>query len=101
MAHKLDTSPLLIIPDRAHKKRRRRAAAVAALMEIAFNMDELEELTIDLGIDWEDIKGETKKEKIRNMVGYYYRLNLLDVFIGNLKAERPDYKWPLEAQDED
>ena len=63
-------------------------------MDEAFDMDELRDLAFELQIDFENMEGETKKQKIRSIVGHYYRMNLLEVFIGNLEAERPDHDWP-------
>lgn len=60
----------------------------------AFNESELRELTMGLGVDYEDVEGGNKKETVQNIVAYYRRQRLLAIFVDQLRVERPNYDWP-------
>jgi hypothetical protein len=65
-------------------------------MEHAYNLDELSGLCFAFQIDFESIPGETKQEKIRALVGHFYRRRPLQVFIEFLEGDRPNEVWRIE-----
>ncbi len=63
-------------------------------MNDCLNMDEVRDLCYDLQVDFENLLGERKIDKIKALVGLFYRQNLLDVLINWLHGIRPDVGWP-------
>lgn len=58
-----------------------------------FNDAELKKLTEDLAIDYEDLQGSTKSEKIQSLVAYLKRRGQIDELIVKLTQERPNFNW--------
>lgn len=68
---------------------------VVELVKSSFDRTELIELCADFGIDYEDLTGENRVEKIRKLVTYFQRRNKLNMFIEWCQGLRPKVKWPL------
>jgi hypothetical protein len=75
-------------------QRKNRANQTAKLMNECLDMNEVRDLCLDLQVDFENILGERKIDKIKALVGLFYRQNLLDVLINWLHGIRPDVDWP-------
>lgn len=75
-------------------EQRQRARKTALLMREAFSEAELRDLCMDFGMDYEDVDGATRMEKINGLVDRFYRHNTLDVFINWLSGQRPHVAWP-------
>jgi hypothetical protein len=76
------------------KQRQNRASMVVKLMADCLDMNEVRDLCFDLQVDFENLLGERKIDKIKALVGLFYRQNLLDVLINWLTGIRPDVDWP-------
>jgi hypothetical protein len=76
------------------KQRENRASRVVKLMNDCLDMNEVRDLCYDLQVDFENLLGERKIDKIKALVGLFYRQNLLDVLINWLHGIRPDVDWP-------
>ena len=63
-------------------------------MNDCLDMNEVRDLCYDLQVDFENLLGERKIDKIKAIVGLFYRQNLLDVLINWLHGIRPDVDWP-------
>ncbi|KAA3664183.1 MAG: hypothetical protein DWQ04_07040 [Chloroflexi bacterium] len=70
------------------------AETIARRMDDYFNLKELRELCWNFDLEYDDIEGKTRAEKIRSFVMYFYRRNTLDVLIEWLISERPHVEWP-------
>ncbi len=62
-------------------------------IEKYFNMDELKDLTFDLGINYENIPGETISAKSRELINYCQRHNLLRELIEKCAELRSQVDW--------
>lgn len=60
----------------------------------SFNLDELKLLCTELGIDFEDLPGQTKNGKIRSLLLYCQRHQQGDDLLTYCKKERPITTWP-------
>jgi hypothetical protein len=65
------------------------ARALRLAIAKAFDLTELKLLVWDLNTDWDDIKGETKAEKIVECIKYLKRRNRLIDLVELVKKERP------------
>lgn len=73
------------------------AAAMAHLRQLLsdhFSVPELRALIFDLGIDHEEIAGDTKSEKIISLVSYAKRDNKLASLVRLCQKRRPFANWP-------
>ncbi len=66
---------------------------IVAKIERHFNIDELQELCLLLGIDFQNLAGETKKAKARELAALYERRNNLPALMKALKDFRPKVNW--------
>lgn len=64
------------------------------LLENSFNEDELSTLCFDLGVEFENIGGETKIDKSREIVTMFERKQRLDDLIEACRRLRPTVDWP-------
>jgi hypothetical protein len=64
-------------------------AKLRQVLETKFSSDELETLCSDLNIDYENIKGNSHKDKVRELVTYMQRRDNLDQLVLAVKRERP------------
>lgn len=71
-----------------------KARRAAYLVDEHFNENELRVLCLDFHIEYENVEGETKREKALELAMHFYRRNTLDVFINWLKGQRPNVEWP-------
>jgi nucleoside phosphorylase len=65
------------------------ARALRISISSAFNMSELKVLVSDLNGDWEEIPGQTKSEKVVEVISYFKRRGQLVKLIELVKHERP------------
>jgi tetratricopeptide (TPR) repeat protein len=63
-------------------------------MDQHFNLDEIQLLCFDLGIDYEHLAGETKPKKIHELILMVVRNGLLPDLLELLVEERPNVPWP-------
>ena len=59
----------------------------------SYNLEELKNLCMDLGVDFENLNGEGKSGKIRELIGYFNRRGQLSKLIEKCRMDRPDYPW--------
>jgi nucleoside phosphorylase len=67
--------------------------ALLQLLTTHFNVSELHDLCFDLGIDFEDLGGQTKSDKARELIAYARRYNRLDELISQAHSQRPQADW--------
>lgn len=60
----------------------------------SFNLNELNALSFFLGIDWEELKGDTKSTKAISLILYIARNGRLHELVERLRQERPEGNWP-------
>lgn len=58
-----------------------------------FNEDELRTLCFDLGVDYDNVGGETKESKVRELIAYQYRRGQLRRLINTCAQYRADVRW--------
>jgi hypothetical protein len=64
--------------------------ALREILSDRFNLDELRTLCFDLHIEFENLGGETKRAKAREIVAYCERAGRLDVLVAAVRKLRPD-----------
>ena len=67
-------------------------------MSQAFNLDDLRTLCFDLGIEYEDLAGETKQAKIISLIEYTQRHNRLPHLLETLAKVRPATNWQMPTK---
>ena len=72
---------------------RQEMARLRRLIGQHFNEDELRELALDLGLDYEDVAGAGKKAKVQELVLYFERRQLLDELVEVARERRPLVAW--------
>lgn len=75
------------------KARKRTAADVPALRDrIAehYSLKEIDDLAFRLHVEPDELEGETRPDRARNLVGYMKRAGRLDELVGQCRADRPD-----------
>lgn len=60
-----------------------------------FNLDELQMLCFDLNIAYDDLQGKSKPEKIRELIIYCERRELLPELVRLCQELRPNADWPV------
>jgi hypothetical protein len=68
-------------------------AALRQNLATYFSFDELSTLSFDLGIDFDNIGGEAKEGKARELVKYCYRNGRLDDLLKGAKQAKPKVDW--------
>ncbi|MBK6711545.1 MAG: hypothetical protein IPG51_14600 [Chloroflexi bacterium] len=63
------------------------------LMREHYNLAELQEMCTDLGVDYEDIAGDTLHARVHNLVRYFKRQNRLEKLVQRSKELRPAVDW--------
>jgi hypothetical protein len=58
-----------------------------------FDVNELETLAFDLGLDWDNLEGRTRDNKIRSLVDYMRRYGRLPELANHIRQNRPDIQW--------
>lgn len=59
-----------------------------------FNLTEIRMMCFDLGVEYEDLPGNTLSEKASGLVDYCYRAGLMPQLIDYCRTERPHVTWP-------
>ncbi|MCB9443720.1 MAG: AAA family ATPase, partial [Ardenticatenaceae bacterium] len=67
---------------------------VRQLIASHFSLQELKTLCFDVGVEFDDLGGEGKSEKARELVAYIQRRGRLPELLRTLVAERPGISWP-------
>lgn len=66
-----------------------------------FNSEELRQFCSNIGIDYEELRGETKSAKSHALVEYYFRRDEIPNLIESLQRVRPNSNWTnLELEDD-
>lgn len=73
------------------------AKKLAFLMDKTLDMDSIREICFEFGIEFEDLKGETKRAKARSLIIYFYQRKTLPLLADHLQLIRPNTQWPLTA----
>ncbi len=60
-----------------------------------FNLDDLRVLCLDIGIHYDDLRGDTISTKTASLLAYADRRGQLDQLIVSLQRERPSANWPM------
>ncbi len=63
------------------------------VLETRFTDEELQALCFDLGVDYENLKGETKVARVIAVIGYFERMHREEDLLRNVKELRPDESW--------
>jgi hypothetical protein len=85
--------------DELNGKRKQKARKTYKILLETFDESELRELMFDFDLQWDDIEGDTLREKKMYLVWYFYRHHQLEVFIHWLSGLRPDEDWPSTVLD--
>lgn len=80
--------------DLAKKHEHQKVLRVIELVSESFNRVEIRELCFDFNIEYDDLPGESRSEKVFELVSYFQRRNTLDVFIEWCQKLRPKVQWP-------
>ena len=65
----------------------------------AFDLDELNTLAFKINLDYDDLAGETKEAKARELVKQAQRMSLLDALVVACFNERPNMYWDKAVMD--
>ncbi len=63
---------------------------LAKLLDDRFSKGELQGLCFDLGVDWDELSGDTKGAKARELIGYLQRRGRLDELVPAIRRARSD-----------
>lgn len=72
---------------------------LAESLAVGFNLDELDTLAFQVNVRFEDLKGDTRKAKSRELVKHCDRHGVLDALVVAAMAERPNMYWNEKAED--
>ena len=64
------------------------------LINSKFNKSEVQSLFFELGIDYDNIQGSTKSEKVRGLIIFLDQRNLIDKLLDIASTTREDLAWP-------
>jgi hypothetical protein len=78
--------PILRLPDESLSELRQ-------TINRLFNEQDLRTLCFDVGVDYDDIGGETKESKVRELILHQYRRGLLRNLIMKCAEHREDVRW--------
>ena len=59
----------------------------------SFSIEELKSLCFDLGIDYDDLEGDSKSDKCRSLLLFIWRQKRVGELIGHLQKQRPNVMW--------
>lgn len=62
---------------------------IAAILERDFSLSEIENLVFALGISYEDLPGETRRDKARELIDYCHRHKRIGDLLERIRQERP------------
>jgi hypothetical protein len=74
-------------------------AQLGRQLDVHFDLDELKLLCADLGIEWENVAGETRVAKAFALVAFCGRSGQLAALMEMCRRERPGVDWRLEIGD--
>jgi hypothetical protein len=60
----------------------------------SYNLEELRTVCYDLGVEYEDLSGESKSNKVIALIEYVWRRGRLDALLDYCRQDRPLYPWP-------
>lgn len=63
-------------------------------LETAFDVDEIDELAFDVGINGDGLSGDTRARRVRDLVATCERRRITADLIDLCKQRRPSYRWP-------
>lgn len=69
-------------------------ATVSRLITTYFDLEEVKTLCLELGVDFDNLRGETKSSKVRELVLFFARKNQFDVLLSHIEQIRPLVDWP-------
>ena len=64
------------------------------LMGNTFDDSDVSDLCFELDIDYDDLPGKAKKDKIRELILHCEKLGLLDELLAACRRQRPHVPWP-------
>jgi hypothetical protein len=65
-----------------------------ALMTSVFDVSDLKNICFDLGIDYENLEGNKKDDKIRELIKHCERSRVLENLVSRCQEKRPNSIWP-------
>ncbi|MCB8982042.1 MAG: hypothetical protein H6657_31950 [Ardenticatenaceae bacterium] len=67
---------------------------LGTLLKLSFSLDDIRTLCLELGIDYDDVSGEGKPAKLRELLLIMGRQNRLPELVAAAQNERPYITWP-------
>ncbi|MCL5994976.1 MAG: PQQ-like beta-propeller repeat protein [Chloroflexi bacterium] len=74
--------------------------ALHRIIAATFTSDELKTLCLYLSVDYDDLPGENRSSKARELVLFFSRRSELERLIQYCKRERPSVRWPGDPEPE-
>jgi hypothetical protein len=74
-----------------------RTTELHRLLAKHFDLEELRTVAFDLGVDWDELGGETKSARARELIAYLQRRNRLGDLIAAIETSRPDVAQALQV----
>jgi len=62
-----------------------------------YDLEELRTLAFNLGVDWDELGGETKSARARELIAYLQRRNRLGDLLAAIGTSRPDVAQELQT----
>ena len=78
------------------EQRQKQAGHLVKTMLKAYDLEDLRALCFDLGIDYESLEGDTKREKIISFILHFYKNNTLQIITEFLEGDREKWNWRIE-----
>jgi hypothetical protein len=75
-------------------QRQENLAELRRLLIAHFDESELRDLCFELAIDYEDLPGQGKRSKCRELVTYVRRRGLTSKLVAECRKQRPNVEWP-------
>lgn len=70
------------------------AVKMIELVDRHFNLDELREICFEFNLDFDNLLGKRKRDKVLALIDWFEKRNTLDVLLTEVKNLRPDVDWP-------
>ncbi|MBK8128083.1 MAG: hypothetical protein IPK53_03790 [bacterium] len=77
----------------SYQQKKERQEKLFFILNERFNLQEIQELCLALQIDYENVRGGTKKEKTMDLASHFYRRDAFDQLVEVGKRQRPDIDW--------
>jgi hypothetical protein len=74
-----------------------RTSELHRLLAKHFDLEELRTVAFDLGVDWDELGGETKSARARELIAYLQRRNRLGDLMTAIETSRPDMAQAFHA----